>query len=239
MSSTTLTSREKEILRILEAIYPRRGKFTLIGGYAVNAYSSLPRYSVDCDLVVSKSDFEESSDIFAQNGFKDASKLYLNELDELETWKFKKFVNDDVVTIDLLLDGVKCRQTEAIWTLKEIKSSASDRKVVGVSGSVTSSVVSKELLLAMKLHSGRDADLRDATMLMDSIDWATVEKFANRGDVQKVIAQLTNNLTKIKKSNFEQELKAYFFSKDPQDRRIERAYANIMRLKEMKTGSND
>ncbi|MDG6924000.1 MAG: hypothetical protein JRN67_12010 [Nitrososphaerota archaeon] len=233
MSSTTLTTREKEIIRILEAIYPQQDRFTLIGGYAVNAYSSLPRYSVDCDLVVSKSDFQEFSDIFAQNGFKDKSKIYLNELDGLETWKFKKFVNDEAVTIDLLLDGVKCRQTEATWTEKEVKSSASDRKVVGVSGSVTSSVVSKELLLAMKLHSGRDADLRDATMLMDSIDWTAVEKFSNRGNVRKVIDQLTNNLAKIKKSNFEQELKAYFSSKDLQGTRIEWAYANIAKLKEL------
>ena len=174
MSLTTLTKREKEILRILETIYPQRDKFTLIGGYAVDAYSPLPRYSVDCDLVVSKSDFLKFSDIFGQNGFKEKSKIYLNELDGLETWKFKKSANDEIVSIELLLDGVKCRQTEAIWTEKEVRPSASDRKVVGVSDSVASNVVSKELLLAMKLHSGRDADLRDAIMLIDSVDWSVV-----------------------------------------------------------------
>lgn len=74
-------------------------------------------------------------------------------------------------------------------------------KVVGVSGSVTSSVVSRELLIAMKLHSGRDADLRDATKLMDSVDWLTVEKFSNRGNSHKVIEQLTNDMAKVKKGN--------------------------------------
>ncbi|MCL5068413.1 MAG: hypothetical protein M1368_08700 [Thaumarchaeota archaeon] len=201
MNSTTLTSREREILRILSVIYPQRGKCTLIGGYAVNAYSPLPRYSIDCDLVVSRSDFEEFSDVFVQNGFKDVSKIYLDELQGLETWKFKKLVNEETVTVDLLLDGVKCRQTEAIWTQKEVKSCASERKVVGVSGSVTSSVVSRELLIAMKLHSGRDADLRDATKLMDSVDWLTVEKFSNRGNSHKVIEQLTNDMAKVKKGN--------------------------------------
>ena len=63
---------------------------------------------------------------------------------------------------------------------------------------------------------------------MDSVDWSVVEKFSTRGKIQKVIDQLTFDLVKIKKPSFEQELKAYFYSKDSQSGRLDRAYANIM-----------
>lgn len=42
-----LQLREKEIFETLKKL---DGEFAIIGGYAVNAYT-LPRFSVDCDLV--------------------------------------------------------------------------------------------------------------------------------------------------------------------------------------------
>ena len=44
-----LQVREKEIFETLKKI--RKFKFVVIGGYAVNAYT-LPRFSVDCDIVI-------------------------------------------------------------------------------------------------------------------------------------------------------------------------------------------
>ena len=44
-----LQLREKEIFETLRNI--RNFKFVVIGGYAVNAYT-LPRFSVDCDIVI-------------------------------------------------------------------------------------------------------------------------------------------------------------------------------------------
>nr|MBI4157208.1 hypothetical protein [Candidatus Woesearchaeota archaeon] len=48
-----LQSREKEIFETLKKI--ARFKFVIIGGYAVNAYT-LPRFSVDCDIVFKDKD---------------------------------------------------------------------------------------------------------------------------------------------------------------------------------------
>ena len=53
-----LQLREKEIFETLKRI--ERFKFVIIGGYAVNAYT-LPRFSVDCDIVVK--DREELKEI--------------------------------------------------------------------------------------------------------------------------------------------------------------------------------
>lgn len=48
-----LQLREKEIFEILKKI--KKCKFVIIGGYAVNAYT-LPRFSVDCDIVIKAHD---------------------------------------------------------------------------------------------------------------------------------------------------------------------------------------
>ena len=44
-----LQLREKEIFETLKKM--NNFKFVIIGGYAVNAYT-LPRFSVDCDIVI-------------------------------------------------------------------------------------------------------------------------------------------------------------------------------------------
>src|SRR3990167_4631932 len=48
-----LQLREKEIFETLKKMI--KFKFVIIGGYAVNAYT-LPRFSVDCDIVVKNKD---------------------------------------------------------------------------------------------------------------------------------------------------------------------------------------
>lgn len=228
--TSRLTARETEILRILQIIYPDREKFTIIGGYAVDAYSPLPRYSVDCDIVISKSDLDLFTKIFDNNGFGDPELMYNNELEGLETRRFKKLVGGEAVSIDLLIDGVRCRQTEAIWTQQEIKLQSINRRIVGVNDSVPSNVATLELIIAMKLHSGRDADLRDATMISDSADWNRVAVLSNKGDKQKVVNQLESAKEKIMRSEFEQELKAYFGSKQREEKRIRAMLKKIDRL---------
>jgi hypothetical protein len=48
-----LQDREREIFETLNKI--KKQNFVVIGGYAVNAYT-LPRFSVDCDIVTLKKD---------------------------------------------------------------------------------------------------------------------------------------------------------------------------------------
>ena len=56
-----LQVREQEIFETLRKL--RNCNFVIIGGYAVNAYT-LPRFSVDCDLVV-KDDVEKVKKILS------------------------------------------------------------------------------------------------------------------------------------------------------------------------------
>ena len=63
-----LQIREKEIFEVLKKI--KKHQFVVIGGYAVNAYT-LPRFSVDCDIVVlDKKELEKIEKTLLKEGYK-------------------------------------------------------------------------------------------------------------------------------------------------------------------------
>jgi hypothetical protein len=230
LSGPSLIAREDEILRTLEALYPKRDKFALIGGYAVDAYSALPRYSVDCDMVISSTETPGFAAFFKSQGYEDPGTLYSDELRGLEIIRFEKPVGEDTVSVDLMVDGIRCRQTEAVWKEREIRESSQENRVVGVNRSVQSRVASRELLIAMKLHSGRNTDLRDVVMLADSANWSLVAREANRGLQEKVVSQLVIASEKMGEPNFEARLKSSFGLKSSGHGRIEATIRQVNRV---------
>ena len=189
MSGSSFTLRENEILQILETVYSATKAYSLIGGYAVDSYSPITRYSVDCDLVISKNNFEFLTSLFKKNEYRNLGRGDRDEYSDHEVWHFQKFEEERKVSIDLLVDTVKCRQTEAVWTYEEIRNNSQDRKVIGATGSVSSIVASREQLIAMKLNSARGPDLKDVVMLMDSVDWRQTLALIDRDNKEKVIGQ--------------------------------------------------
>ncbi len=211
MSGSDLTAREREILRILDFTFKSRVTFSLVGGYAVNAYSDYPRYSAVCDIVISRTEHERFATILAGEGFTKKRALFRNELEGLETIRYSKLADSNrEVSVELMIGGVRCRQTEAVWKQEEIMSQSAETIVVGVTGSVDSIVAVRELLIAMKLHSGRDTDLRDVVMLTRAVNWNKVFNLVNRGVRKKFIEQLTVAALKTSEPAFEQDLKAAF-----------------------------
>ena len=206
MSVFAFAAREKEILRILEIILPYREHFAVIGGYAVDAYSPLPRYSVDCDIVIPKKEVSTFTNLFSIEAFTGGLQ-YQNELEGLETMRFKKKIDNNPVFIDLLIDGVRCRETEAVWKFDEINNASSQGKIIGVSSFINSRVASKELLFAMKLHSGRDSDLKDAAMLTENLSWQKVITYTVRGSTEKLGKQLSSAVEKMEAKEFESQAK--------------------------------
>ena len=140
MSGQSLVAREAEVLKTLQTIRQSGEKFTLVGGYAVNAYSTLPRYSVDCDLVVTRSQLKRLSSILDDQGYTNEGTAYLKGIEGLETHRFVKKVGGEKVYVDMLVDGVRCRQTEAVWKEEEYAKTSRELRVTGVNGSVLSNV---------------------------------------------------------------------------------------------------
>jgi hypothetical protein len=226
----SLIAREAEIINLLEEIRGSGLNYSVIGGYGVDAYSPLPRYSVDCDIVTEKEELKGFDGLLKAKGFDKVQTVHENELEGVQTMSYTKNMTEGSVAAELLLGGVRCRQTEAVWSAKEIFETSSERNVICVNRTVLSNVASREMLIALKLHSGRDTDRRDVVMLAEEADWDTVRSLCDRGDKTKLKGQLELAVAELRASSFGGTVKAAFGSKQSQDTRIAAAAIRISGL---------
>jgi len=169
--------REKEIFEILKSL--KNQKFVVIGGYAVNAYV-LPRFSVDCDIVVHKKDILKITEILERIGFTESQ-----ETSELSYGgKFKRFEKqikkDFGVSIDILIGEVMDRQTGSVFSVDWIFENSKVRILRGktITENLETRIVNPEALFATKLVSCRKIDIRDIFLLISEIknkDWIKQE----------------------------------------------------------------
>ena len=94
-----LQLREKEIISLLKSL--NNFDFVVIGGYAVNAYT-LPRFSVDCDIVLKKRN-DRIEKILKDQGYKltgsEKNTVYGGEFLRFE----KTLENNFKVSMDILV----------------------------------------------------------------------------------------------------------------------------------------
>lgn len=229
MIGERLVAREGEVMRLIGALGQDR-TYTLIGGYAVNAYSPLPRYSVDLDLVVARAALRDLASVAGLGGFEEEEEAYVSEIDGVETRRFVKPIAGETVSVDVLVDGIRCRQTGAVWGVGEVAEATRIQRVIGVNGSALAKVASRELLIALKLHSGRDPDLRDVAMLSSEADWGKVLALASRGTRVKTEGRLVHAIEVMGGPGFEDRLKAYFGSKRDEKTRVNATLVEIRGL---------
>jgi len=187
--------REKEIFETLKKLKNR--KFVLIGGYAVNAYT-LPRFSVDCDIVIYKSDFEGIENDLLSIGYKES-----NEKTEVpyhgKFTRFEKIINKNFkVSIDILIDEVLDRQTGAKfssdWVFDNSKISVLKGKTI--TENLNLRIINPEALFTMKIISCRSTDIRDTFLMISEIkDKSFIKKevsqrFDFKDRLEKVIKEI-------------------------------------------------
>ena len=174
-----LQLREKEIFDTLKEI--KRFKFVVIGGYAVGAYT-LPRFSVDCDIVV-----EDSSEL--KNIGENLKKIgYIKkEADEVSTSYGGEFVryekeleNSFKASIDILFKDVLDRQTNSTFSARWVFENSVLRMLKGktITEMISLRVINPDALIAMKSTSCRIADIRDVFMLAANVkdeEWVRKE----------------------------------------------------------------
>src|SRR3989344_1712618 len=113
MIKDLLSLREEEIFKTLKEL--KDCDFVIIGGYAVNAYA-LPRFSVDCDVVVrNKKDLERVEGVLLKTGYK-KEKLQ----DELQySGKFSRYeknIDENFkVSFDVLVGSVADRMSGVVF----------------------------------------------------------------------------------------------------------------------------
>ena len=201
-----LVERENEITNVLRKI--ENMDFILVGGYAVSSLTT-HRFSIDCDLVVSKSPkslhaikalLKQEGYIFGvrKTGF---DKVYAGEFEN-----YIKKINKLHVSVGLMIDALVLRDTNASWSYEYIKKHSIKAGI----GAVTFNVPEKELLVAMKIHAGRKADIRDVIMLREGCDPDKTLEHLKRGDIELLKAKLNAILKALDDERLVDSLKGAF-----------------------------
>lgn len=178
MKKDLFSIREEEIFLTLKEL--KNCKFTVIGGYAVNAYA-LPRFSVDCDIVIrNENELGRIDKILIKRGYKKAELTgecrYFGAFSRYE----KRLENNFAVSIDILIHTIKDRMTGAEFSAEWVFENSNEKILKGktITEELKLQIINMDALLVMKIISCRSTDIRDIFMMMlnaKNEDWIRSE----------------------------------------------------------------
>ena len=211
-SRVGLLEREQEVMKILNLLLDKKLDFIVVGGYAISTYKK--RFSIDLDVVVKDEDLEMFEKLLEKEGY---ALHYEKEIALMYGENFKRFMKkmkNLPVDIDPLINGLVSRTTDATWGLDYIKRNSVRRKL----NNSEFLTPEKELLIAMKFHSGRLSDIRDIVALMPC-DKDKLRKHLLVGDVKKLKDSMNKQFSFLNKPQFDDSFKGIFgpFSFDEKD----------------------
>lgn len=199
MSTDLFSLREEEIFNTLKAL--KNCDFVVIGGYAVNAYA-LPRFSVDCDIVIkSEEELERIEKVLLKIGYrkeklpKDAS--YSGSFFRYE----KKLANNFAVSMDVLVHNVTDRMTGVIFSSDWIFENSRIRVLRGktINEELKVRIINIDAIIVMKMISCRSTDIRDVFMMLPNANdttWVKSEissKYDFNERLSKIIGKVESN----------------------------------------------
>jgi hypothetical protein len=181
------------------------------------------RFSTDLDVVVAPAD-TETFEQFLQSG--DFERIGRHE----KHWRYatvvieyeRRLAPTRPIGVDLLVNGLGCRQTEAQWSFEHLYEHSTERTVSGQTVSTETRVVDGPVLVAAKLHSARPTDLRDAVAVTEEIDLENVTAHLLRGDEAALQAQLQRGLDILDSEDFEHGFRSDFGASTVQEETVER-----------------
>lgn len=201
--------RENEIFDILERLLLENLEFIIVGGYAVSSYKH--RFSVDADIVIRKEDQDKFSSVLEKQKFKKEQNRILENQYGSEFMRYGK--KNPVISVDLLINGLVSRTTNASFSFDLILNDSQKREIIGIEKEIEAKIPSKELLIAMKLHSGRLTDIRDIAALAKDTDLEKIQKLISRGNLEMVRKHLKELKETIHNKNFIDSFKGVFLEK--------------------------
>jgi|SRR3989344_3072230 len=205
----SLIERENEIFSILNKFSNKNLEFILVGGYAVSAYKH--RFSVDADIVIKEKDVEIFEETLKSEGFQ---KQQSRELEDIYASKFIRYEKKEpLISIDLMINALASRTTNASFSFDLILKNSEIKKIIGIEKEAKVKIPNKELLIAMKLHSGRLTDFRDIAALAKSTDIEKIKQLIARGDTIPLKTNLINLSKTINDKKFIDSFKGVFIEK--------------------------
>ena len=166
----SLTLREEEIFRTLRKL--AHCNFVLIGGYAVNAYT-LPRFSVDCDIVVKKEEQKGIESILKTLGYKHTEVISSDLTYHHSFQRYEKTIQKDIkVSVDVLIDEVFDRKTSVSFSADWIFENSSLKSLKGktIIENIKLRIINIDALIILKFVSARITDIRDIFMLITHVN---------------------------------------------------------------------
>jgi len=202
-----LIKKENEIFDVLQKFIDAKLDFIVVGGYAVSAFKH--RFSIDADIIIEEASLLKFIGILEKHGFR---KTMSRELENLYASKFIRYEKDSA-TIDIMVNALACRQTGASFSHSFVAKNSLMKSIIGIEKEINVRIPIKELLIAMKIHSGRLTDFRDVASLAKGTDLDLIKKFVFIGDITKVQENLKNLYKAVKDKNFADSFKGVFIEK--------------------------
>lgn len=205
-----LIKRENTIFNALQEFIDSKLHFIVVGGYGVSAYKH--RFSIDVDLIIKSEDKAKFEPVLDKHKF---VKTIVKNLDHVYTKEFIRYETKEKlrVSIDFLIDGIGSRITNASYAIEEIEKYSKIRKIIGIEKEISVLVPNKELLIVLKLHSGRLTDFRDVVAMSKDIDVKLIDKLIWRGKKEIVKQNIRKLLLLINKKEFIDSFKGVFIVK--------------------------
>ena len=224
--------RETKILETVEHLSREGVDFVVVGGYAVSGLAR-HRFSVDLDIVVQRKDLEWVEAVLEGDGFE--KHLERNGFDEVYGGRFVSYVKkiDGLpINVDLFVGSLVCRATNASWSFNYLRTHSVAANISGLEVSVRCRVPVKELLIALKIHSGRKTDVRDVVVLMENADAQKIAEHLKRGDLKKLRGQTNHIIKALEDERLVNSLKGVFTINLDVSRRIEDTRRKIEEITE-------
>ena len=205
-----LINRENAIFNILQELRDANLDFIVIGGYAVSAYKH--RFSIDADIVIKKEDKAKFESVLLKNKF---AKTIVKKLDHIYSKEFIRYEIKDKfpVSIDLLIDGAGSRTTNASFSFEQLKKHSETKKIIGTEKEVNVVAPKREVLITLKLHSGRLTDFRDIAALTKNLDFGLINSIIWIGKKDIVKDNIKKLLSLIDDKGFIDSFKGVFVEK--------------------------
>jgi hypothetical protein len=202
-----LIKKENDIFEILQKFIDSNIDFIIVGGYAVSAFKH--RFSVDADIVIKSMDLLKFEEILKKEGFK---KTITKELENDYSSKFVRFEKEQA-SVDILIDALASRTTNASFSYELIFDNTIKKKIIGIEKEIFARIPIKELLIVMKIHSGRLTDFRDIAALARDTSLELIKKFLFIGDLNVLKENLSKLHKVLKDKNFVDSFKGVFVEK--------------------------
>lgn len=205
-------ARSEALIQLLEELVESDVEFVLVGGYAVSQFQI--RFSTDLDLVIAPEDYDKAVSFLEKRDFERTAAFEVPP-DETsyhrEIELFERSVSlPHPVGVDLLVNGLGSRQTEAEWSFDYLQAHSQERRISGGTTSTTAPTVEGAVLVAAKLHSARKTDLVDVLAAVPEIDFDKVETHLHRGNREALRAQLADAQAFIEEGDLDHRYKSMF-----------------------------